>query len=87
MNLSLPKIKIVNPKIILMLLFLIIVSFEFYVGINKLYSNLNVPDLPVKPIEIVRLDLNDYLYTVEFIKQAKDYKLNYLVPLKNNPFK
>lgn len=87
MNLNLPKIKIVNSKVILILLFLAILGFEFYIGFKKLYNNLNALDLPVKPVEIVRLDLNDYLYTVEYIKQAKDYKLNFLIPLKNNPFK
>ncbi len=79
--------KYFRPKLILVALFVIFLSFEIYILYYKVYSSLtvSVEETPTNSSNIVRLDLTNYKKTLELLDSLKAYVG--VEVTEHNPFK
>lgn len=79
------KIKI-NPKLILVIIFTVVVLYEAYLVYTKIYGNLATDADIVPAAGIVRLDLASYNKTISLLDALKSYVFPGASLTNSNPF-
>jgi hypothetical protein len=78
--------KFINPDLLLILAFVLIMAFEIYLLHQRLYDNLTTEVANIQTDSVVRLDLPSYTKTLQILDDSKSFtpKLNLT---NTNPFK